>query len=177
MINLEQLKAEMEKQEEGEETSSVQPASMLREFDDPATAATGAVGATMIGVVGYDAIKHGRGEESQRLFQGATGWALAICGSLLVGHSLGRLFRGKIAQKEAEDYAKIIEMMEEKKEQEDEEREEKKAEEQKKVNSNRMMLTHPESFNPTPINFGITPGIGEFGSAVGQTLLSYHQNL
>ena len=122
MINLEKLKAEMEKQDEEEETSSVQPASMLREFDDPTTAATGAVGATMIGVVGYDAIKHGRGEETQRLFQGATGWALAIGGSLLLGHSLGRLFRGKIAQKEAEDYAKIIEMMEEKKEQEDVER-------------------------------------------------------
>ncbi len=177
MIDLQKLKAEMEKQDEEEETSSIQPASILREFDDPTTAATGAVGATMIGVVGYDAIKHGRGEETQRLFQGATGWALAISGSLLVGLSLGRLYRGKIAQKEAEDYAKIIEMMEEKKEEEEEEREEKKAEEQKQANSNRMMLTHPQTFNPAPINFGITPGIGEFGSAIGQTLLSYHQNL
>ena len=54
---------------------------------------------------------------------------------------------------------------------------EKKAEQQQKINNNRMMLTHPDSFSPVPINFGLNAGIGEYGSAIGQSLLSYHHNL
>ena len=60
---------------------------------------------------------------------------------------------------------------------EDEEREKKEAEQQQKINNNRMMLTHPDSFSPVPINFGLNAGIGEYGSAIGQSLLSYHHNL
>ncbi len=177
MIDLQQLKAEMEEEEQEVESSIMKPISMLREFDDPATSASGAVGATMIGVVGYDAIKHGRGDESERLFQGGTGWALAIGGSLLLGLSLGRLYRGKKAQLEAEEWAKMIEKIQEKTEEEEEEKEKKEAEQQQKINNNRMMLTHPNSFSPVPINFGLNAGIGEYGSAIGQSLLSYHHNL
>ena len=62
-------------------------------------------------------------------------------------------------------------------EEEEEEKEKKEAEQQQKINNNRMMLTHPNSFSPVPINFGLNAGIGEYGSAIGQSLLSYHPNL
>jgi hypothetical protein len=172
MIDIEALRAEMEAESS---EGAKDPISVIREFEDPATAATGAVGATMVGVVAYDAIRNGRGE-GDRLFQGATGWTLAVVGSLLFGVSVGRLGRGKKAQQEAEELMNLMEKLEEKKEEEEEERKEKAAEEQKRANQNAMMLTNPDSFSASPMNFGLNMGFGEFGGAVGQSLLAYHPN-
>ena len=174
MIDLAQLKAEMEEEDDSSMESS-NPISMIRELDDPATAATGAVGATMVGVVAYDAIRNGRGEGG-RLFQGATGWTLAVAGSLMFGLSIGRLTRGRKAQQEAEEYRQMIQKMQEKKAEEDKEREEKQAEQRQQANQNAMMLTNPEMFSASPMNFGLNMGFGEYGGAVGQTPLAYYQN-
>ena len=171
MIDIEELRAEMEEGEssEPEETTP----SMLHELDNPTTAATGAVGAVLVGTVAFDAIKNGRGEEGERLFQGALGWTLGLTGSLLMGFSLGRLFRGHGAQKEAEEYTKMIHKLEADYDTEKEEEEEKRAEEQTAVNNNAMMLTNPEQFQLAPLPYDMGLGFGDYGNAVGQSLLTY----
>ncbi len=172
MIDIEQLRAEME-----EETSEVEPTtpSIFRELDNPATAATGAVGATMVGVVAFDAIKNGRSEEGDRLFQGSLGWVLGLGGALLMGLSFGRLSRGHSAQKEAEEYLKMMNKLEADYEEEKEAEEEKRAEQQNHIDNNAMMLTNPEQFSLAPLPYDMGLGFGEYGNAVGQSLLTYAQ--
>lgn len=172
MIDIEQLRAEME-----DETSEVQPdnPSLLKELDNPTTAATGAVGATMLGVVAFDAIKNGRSEEGDRLFQGSIGWMLGLGGAILLGTSLGRLSRGHLAQKEAEEYLNMMNRLEADYEEEKEAEEEKRAEQQTNINNNAMMLSNPEQFTLAPLPYDMGLGFGEYGNAVGQSLLTYAQ--
>jgi hypothetical protein len=172
LIDIEQLRAEME-----DETSEVQPdnPSLLKELDNPTTAATGAVGATMLGVVAFDAIKNGRSEEGDRLFQGSIGWMLGLGGAILLGTSLGRLSRGHLAQKEAEEYLNMMNRLEADYEEEKEAEEEKRAEQQTNINNNAMMLSNPEQFTLAPLPYDMGLGFGEYGNAVGQSLLTYAQ--
>ena len=94
----------------------------------------------------------------------------------MFGLSIGRLTRGRKAQREAEEYRQMIQRMQEKKAEEDKEREEKQAEQRQQANQNAMMLTSPELFSASPMNFGLNMGFGEYGGAVGQTPLAYYQN-
>ena len=172
MIDIEELRAEMEQEKELQEDSSP---SILKELDDVATSASGAVGLVMLGTLAFDAIKNKNSESGDRLFQGSMGWILGIGGSALVGLSFGRLFRGNMAQKEAEEYTQMIHKLEADYEAEKEAEEEKKAEHQTQVDSQAMMLTNPENFTLAPLAYDMGLGFGEYGNAVGQSLLTYAQ--
>ena len=111
MIDIEELKAEMEQEKKLEKDDSP---TLLKELDDVATSASGAVGIVMLGTLIFDAIKNKNSESGERLFQGSLGWLLGIGGSALVGISVGRLGRGSIAQKEAESFTNMIQKIEEK---------------------------------------------------------------
>jgi len=171
MIDIEQLKAEMGETEISEPKD--ESPSLIKELDNPTTAATGAVGATMIGVVAFDAIKNGRNDEGDRLFQGTLGWVLGLGGAMLLGLSVGRLSRGHLAQKEAEDYQKMMNKLEADYEDEKEAEEEKRAEHKTNIDNNAMMLTSPEQFTLAPLPYDMGLGFGEYGNAVGQSMLTY----
>ena len=172
MIDIEELKAEMEQEKQLETDDSP---TLLKELDDVTTSASGAVGAVMLGTLAFDAIKNKGSESGERLFQGSLGWLLGIGGSLLVGISVGRLGRGSIAQKEAESFTNMIHKIEEDYEAEKEAEEEKKAEQKTQVNNQAMMLTNPENFTLAPLAYDMGLGFGEYGNAVGQSLLTYAQ--
>lgn len=170
MIDIEELKAEMEQEKQLVKEDSK---SLLNELDDVTTSASGAVGLVMLGTLAFDAIKNKSSETGERLFQGSLGWLLGIGGSLLVGVSVGRLGRGSLAQKEAESFTDIIHKIEEDYEAEKEAEEEKKAEQKTNVDNQAMMLTNPEQFTLAPIPYDMGLGFGEYGNAVGQSLLTY----
>ena len=90
-----------------------------------------------------------------------------------MGVSLGRLFRGHGAQKDAEEYVKLLHKLEADYEAEKEAEEEKRAEQQQAANNNAMMLTSPEQFQLAPLPYDMGLGFGEYGNAVGQSLLTY----
>ena len=50
-----------------------------------------------------------------------------------------------------------------------------KAEQNTQVNNQAMMLTNPEQFTLAPIPYDMGLGFGEYGNAVGQSLLTYAQ--
>jgi hypothetical protein len=172
MIDIEELKAEMEQEKQLEKDDSP---TLLKELDDVATSASGAVGIVMLGTLIFDAIKNKNSESGERLFQGSLGWLLGIGGSALVGISIGRLGRGSIAQKEAESFTNMIHKIEEDYEAEKEAEEERKAEQNTQVNNQAMMLTNPENFTLAPLAYDMGLGFGEYGNAVGQSLLTYAQ--
>ena len=170
MIDIEALKAEMEEEQTPIKDDSP---SLLSELDDTTTAATGAVGAVLIGTLAFDAIKNKSSEDGERLFQGSLGWAIGLSGALLLGLSFGRLARGNLAQKDAEDFTKMIHKLEADYEAEKESENEKKTEQKKHIDGQAMMLTNPEQFTLAPIPYDMGLGFGEYGNAVGQSLLTY----
>jgi len=171
MIDIEELKAEME--EEKTPLKDESP-SLLSELDDTTTAATGAVGAVLIGTLAFDAIKNKTSDESgERLFQGSLGWAIGLGGALLLGMSLGRLGRGNLAQKDAEDFTQMIHKLEADYEAEKEAEEEKRAEEKTHIDGQALMLTNPDQFHLAPLPYDMGLGFGEYGNAVGQSMLTY----
>ena len=158
-----------EDSEDGPLAGFLMPISGWREeLNDFSIAAPLSIGAGILLALGFDAVKS-KGDESSQIFEGSWRTMAILTGSLLFGWGAGKLSRGTVAQAEAEYHEQIIAKAEEKVKKVGE-AEEKKAEAGKQNAYN--ILTDPASFKLAAPGGNLNV-FGEYGSAIGQSQLSY----
>ncbi len=124
---------------------------IAREIDNFSTSASGSVGMGLIGALIFDSIKN-RGEDGVPMFLEPWRTMMLAAGAGFLGFSVGKVNRGISSQKQAEYYKTVIRNAEEEKEAETV-KETKEAEEAQSRRAETLA----------------TLGLGEFGSAVGQS--------
>ena len=151
---------------EDETVSIPETTGWRKELDNLSTTASLSLGAGLLGASIFDSIKN---RDGSPMFVEPWKTMVIFSGASLFGFGLGRLTRGKHAQKEAENYEKMLTMIEA--EQKDEE--EKEAEEGNSAPStNFSMLSDPMDFQMVP-SYTSMNVIGEYGPAIGQSAVSY----
>lgn len=142
-----------------------------KELQNTSTAVPLSVGSGILLALGFDWVRSK--SDNPQIFEGVWQNLGIFSGALLFGYGFGKLNRGTVAQSEAEHYQGLIKEAEnEVKEAEDK----KKAETEAKNNAAYNLLTNPDSFTAYPMGNGINV-FGEYGSAVGQNMLSYKYSL
>jgi hypothetical protein len=124
---------------------------IAKEIDNFSTSASGSVGMGLIGALIFDSIKN-RGEDGVPMFLEPWRTMMLAVGAGMLGFSVGKVNRGLSSQKQAEYYKTVIRNAEEEKEAETV-KETKEAEEAQSRRAETLA----------------TLGLGEFGSAVGQS--------
>tara|TARA_R110000824_G_scaffold61931_5_gene164351 strand:+ start:399 stop:935 length:537 start_codon:yes stop_codon:yes gene_type:complete len=152
--------------EEDDSVSIIQASGWRKELDNLPTTASLSLGAGLLGASIFDAIKN---RDGSPMFVEPWRTMVIFSGASLFGFGLGRLTRGNIAQREAENYERVLTTIEE----EQEEKEEKDAEENEGGSkSNLSFLSDPMDFHMVPSHTSMNV-IGDYGPAIGQSAVSY----
>tara|TARA_R110000851_G_scaffold34266_3_gene91117 strand:- start:846 stop:1412 length:567 start_codon:yes stop_codon:yes gene_type:complete len=138
------------------------------ELNDFYVSAPLSIGSGILLALAFDYIKN-KGEEDSQIFEGTWKTMAMVSGSFLFGWGSGKLSRGTVAQAEGQYNQKILNEAEGKIKEAEEAQE---AEEQKNQTVSYNVLTDPSAFKLAP-SYGSLNTFGGYGSAVGQSQLSY----
>tara|TARA_R110000851_G_scaffold37876_1_gene97511 strand:+ start:4241 stop:4828 length:588 start_codon:yes stop_codon:yes gene_type:complete len=138
------------------------------ELNDFYIAAPLSIGTGLLMALAFDYVKN-KNEEGSQIFEGTWKTMAMVSGSFLFGWGAGKLSRGTVAQAETEFHKKILNKAEEKIKEAEEEKE---AEVVKSQEISYNVLTDPTAFQLGPSKASLNT-FGDYGSALGQSHLSY----
>ena len=139
-----------------------------QELQDVKTSVPLSIGLALTAGIIYDGIKN-RGDEGELIFTDPWKTMAVFAGAGALGWGAGRITRGDIATKDAEN---LKVMLAEREQEIESEKEEIEAEKEKKRETYRMLMSEPSSMEMMP-SFGGMNTFGEYGAAVGQQGISY----